>query len=64
MKKTTVLCQLLLLGMIGCSSESSQVAETSPTPAAVEAVAVETSQAPADAAPEATFVSLKVPNMH
>jgi hypothetical protein len=59
MKRSAVLCQIALLGLVGCTVQTTPVADSSPRPEAVSVV-----QAPTEDSTSATLVSLKVPNMH
>lgn len=59
MKRSSILCQIALLGLVGCAPQADPAAATSTPPTSTEAT-VATEQS-ADAV---TFVSLKVPNMH
>ena len=56
MKSKTVLCQIALVGLIGCSEPIEPTATSEPGAASVGQTTTETSTA-------TTFVSLKVPNM-
>ena len=59
MKKYAVLVQLVVLGLIGCNGASTPVA--TPTPSSDAPASAE---APGGDQIAATYVSLKVPNMH
>lgn len=69
MKRISTLFQVAVLGLVGCTSQSTPVA-SSPSEAQPAAVADAKSAAASEAtaAPDgtaiATLVSLKVPNMH
>lgn len=58
MMKRAILCQVALIGVMGCSAETASVSTSTDTQ---ESVAVAPAQD--DSAATVTFVSLKVPNM-
>ena len=62
MKRSAILCQIALVGALGCSNGAAPDATTSESETTTESAAIETPAG--DGAIAATFVSLKVPNMH
>ena len=58
MKRSTVIAQIALLGVVGCGGQIDPVAQSVGQP---ESISVDGSESESEAT---TLVSLKVPNMH
>ena len=63
MKRNVALCQIALLGLVGCTAQTTPVADSSSSRTAPRTVS-QAQSGEAGHSASAILVSLKVPNMH